>query len=197
MGKTVDCEELQPGDHVLVRNTREQGGPGKLRSYWEPDIYIILNRKENRVVYEVQKLSCGRGEKRTLHRNMLLPCDLLEVPIGASNNKKQTTKPIQNYQRQPRRLSQQKHQQQYRKHQNELSTLSNTDNSSEEEEFDLLPVPVKPRKEFMNHSQGSPVQRPLVDIPEHSKVSVVPEHVHDHDHRIPEERRKLAIVIKT
>ena len=68
---------LQPGDKVLVKNKREQGGPGKLRAYWEQDIYVVTKVNPDGVVYEVQKPQ--GGEKRMLHRNMLLSCDMIEL----------------------------------------------------------------------------------------------------------------------
>ena len=66
-------QELHVGDRVLVKNVREKGGPGKLRSYWEQKVYVISEKKGD-VVYSV----LGEGEKdpkkiRTVHRNMLLP----------------------------------------------------------------------------------------------------------------------------
>ena len=70
---------LQPGNRVLVRNLSERAGPGKLRSFWENDIYIIVGRKgEDSPAYEVASENYGR-KKRVLHRNLLLPCDYLPV----------------------------------------------------------------------------------------------------------------------
>ena len=69
--------QLKTGDHVLVRNLRETGGPGKIGAYREKDIYIVTQQKgENVPVYEVKRES-RLGTPRVLHRNMLLPCPYL------------------------------------------------------------------------------------------------------------------------
>ena len=72
MGNVV----LQPGDRVLVRNLKERGGPGKLRSYWEDQIHVVVRRKEGSPVYEVRPETGNQG-LHTLHRNLLLACDSL------------------------------------------------------------------------------------------------------------------------
>ena len=50
-----------------------------MRSCWEQNVFVVTKQHENGVVYEVENLS-RRNDIRTLHRNMLLPCDMLEEP---------------------------------------------------------------------------------------------------------------------
>ena len=77
--KKVKSTTFQPGDRVLIRNVKERGGPGKLRSYWEDEIYKIVCQKSDEIpVYDVIPES-GEGKTRTLHRNMLFPCSYLPV----------------------------------------------------------------------------------------------------------------------
>ena len=60
---------------MLVRNLSERGRSGKLRSFWEDDIHVVIKWKSP--VYET-KPERGEGRKnRVLHRNLLLPCDYL------------------------------------------------------------------------------------------------------------------------
>ena len=81
----VPSSTLQPGDRVLVRNLSERGGPGKLRSFWENDIHVVVQRKgPESPVYEVRPEIAGK-KNRVLHRNLLLPCDLLPAEDQQAN----------------------------------------------------------------------------------------------------------------
>ena len=67
---------LEVGDRVLVRNLTPRQAPHKLHSHWEDQVHVVVSRKEDSPVYVV-KPEIGTGRERTLHRNLLLPCNML------------------------------------------------------------------------------------------------------------------------
>ena len=80
--------DLKPGDRVLVKRLLERGGPGKLRSFWEDNVYVVIRRPDlNNAVYEVEPEN-GTGRRRTLHRNLLLPCPFLPYEADTKDSTK-------------------------------------------------------------------------------------------------------------
>ena len=70
---------LKPGDKVLIKNVRETGGPGKIRTFWEQSIYKVMGTKgPGDVIVTVRKEDCPGEKERVVHRNMLMPCEMLE-----------------------------------------------------------------------------------------------------------------------
>ena len=69
---------LEPMDRVLVLNLSERGGTGKMRSYWEEQIYIIVCSIGNDpVAYKIRPEHDPKGKVRIAHRDMLMHCDNL------------------------------------------------------------------------------------------------------------------------
>ena len=66
----------------------ERGGPGKLRSYWEREIYVVTQKRKDMPVYEVKPES-ENGRTRVLRRNLLLPCSFLPVETHLKSPKRQ------------------------------------------------------------------------------------------------------------
>ena len=121
MRKTT-LDALAIGDRVLVKNVKT-GGPGKLRSFWEQDIYVVVDLKGGgeSVVYSVQKEGDRRSRIRVLHRNMLRPV----------NDSFQLNKPKQT---QPRRKSNKK---------TDGIPETNETESEQEEDLELYPNDVE------------------------------------------------------
>ena len=69
---------LEQGDRVLIRNMSERGGTGKMRSFWEEKVHVVVENINNEnITYKVNPEGDTDGRIPVLHRNMLLPCDNL------------------------------------------------------------------------------------------------------------------------
>ena len=55
MTRKVHSTALEPGDRVLVRSLSEHGGPGKVQSHWEQDVYTVVKRQSESPVYIKEK----------------------------------------------------------------------------------------------------------------------------------------------
>ena len=69
----ISITKLNIGDRVLIRNMRKnKEGPSKLVSFWEPNVYRVVDAKGDRdLVYGVKRED-NVGGVRVVHRNMLL-----------------------------------------------------------------------------------------------------------------------------
>ena len=71
---------IEIGDQVLVKNLRETGGTGKLRSHWERQIFNVIKQQGELPVYHVQNINNAK-DVRILHRNHLLKCEQLPLDV--------------------------------------------------------------------------------------------------------------------
>ena len=76
---------MKEGDQVLVRNMREKGGTGKLRSHWEKAVFEIVKKKDNLPVYIIENVR-NKKDNRTVHRNMLMECNDLPSDVFEEND---------------------------------------------------------------------------------------------------------------
>ena len=77
--RLISCSTPQPGYRVLARNLTPREGPGKLRSFWEEKLHVVILRKgPDSPVYELRPES-SHGCHRVQNRNLLVPCDYFPV----------------------------------------------------------------------------------------------------------------------
>ena len=61
---------------MLVRNMFERRGNGKMRSFWEEKVHVVVENINNEnITYKVKPKRDTDGRIRFLQRNMHLPCD--------------------------------------------------------------------------------------------------------------------------
>jgi len=84
---------LEVGDRVLVRNLTQRGGTGKLRSFWEEKVYLVLEQKDQvGLVYAVREEENQKGKIRVLHRNNILSCNEFPSPNSVNLRNDQVRK---------------------------------------------------------------------------------------------------------
>lgn len=93
--KRIRHNTLYEGDRVLVRNLSDRGGPGKLRPYWEQEIFVVTQKRKDMPVYEVRSENGGE-RSRVLHRNLILPCSYLpvEAPVSTSKSSQKDSRKV-------------------------------------------------------------------------------------------------------
>ena len=63
-----------------MKNLRDTGGTGKLRSHWERQIFKVIKQQGELPVYHVQSVNNAK-DIRILHRNHLLKCEQLPLDV--------------------------------------------------------------------------------------------------------------------
>ncbi|CAI5682868.1 unnamed protein product [Oreochromis niloticus] len=109
-------KKIRTCTRVLVRNVRIRG-KHKLADKWESTVHVVVKKAGDLPVYTVRPEN-GEGPKRTLHRDLLLPCGFLAAPTEERAQPKRARKP--------------------RTRQNTPNSTTELDQSSDEE--DIVPI---------------------------------------------------------
>ena len=94
--KKIRGVEIVEGDRVLLRNDGQKGGTGKLKNYWENEVYVVVKKHDDLPIYTVKSVN-GKKKSKVIHRNRLMPCNNLLVEKETTPaKKKMKTKRKQN-----------------------------------------------------------------------------------------------------
>jgi hypothetical protein len=78
--KKAKIVQVNVGDKVLVRNYREKGGTGKLKSFWEEAIFVVTEKRDGLPVYKVKNIKKEK-DVRVVHRNKIMKCEELPLDV--------------------------------------------------------------------------------------------------------------------
>ena len=87
--KQARAAALQVGDQVLVQNMREKTGKKKMRSYYEENLFKVVETRAEIPVYKIQNMKKPK-DVRVVHRNKLLKVD--ELPLDVFDDKNNSSK---------------------------------------------------------------------------------------------------------
>ena len=79
------------GDRVLLRNFAK-GGTGKLRSYWQDEIYLVKEKHPELPIFTIHPVNNKRKLKK-VHRNIIMRCN--DLPYMKNERKKVSGKKVQ------------------------------------------------------------------------------------------------------
>ena len=93
--KKAKAVEIEVKDHVLMQNRRDRDvGTGKLSSYWEHNIFEVIEKKEDLPVYRIRNIN-KKSDVRLVHRNLLMLCNDLPLDVFKEPEKKEKTRRVQ------------------------------------------------------------------------------------------------------
>ena len=71
--------EIGVGDRVLLQTCVKEG-TGKLQSFWQPEVYVVVSKRSHIPVYEIRKYGVPNAKVKVVHRNLLKCVNELAPP---------------------------------------------------------------------------------------------------------------------
>ena len=112
----------------------ERAGTGKLKSYWENDIYEVVFCHPKLPIYQI-KPENGGNKIRTVHRNLLMKCNDLPVETQSPYSTLST------WNRKPKKIT-------------SSNSSSDSSCSDSDSEFEYVLVKRKPKQKYVSNQRG-------------------------------------------
>ena len=113
----------------MLKKFSERRGTGKLRSYWENDIYGVISCHTKLPIYQIKPENVG-NKIRAVHRNLLMKCNDLPVETQSPYSTLSTGN------RKPKKIT-------------SSNSSSDSSCSDSDSEFEYVLVKRKPKKQYI------------------------------------------------